>query len=431
MKKFKLLILLTSLLTSLFFSCTKNDDGDSGENVTPNILLIIADDLGKDALNGFSEGTIKAATPHLDSIRNSGLTFINFWVNPTCSPTRATIITGKYGYRTGVKTVGDALDPSETSLQKYISDQTNSKYATAIIGKWHLSEDNSTANPEAFGIDHYAGLIRGAVTDYYRWQLFEDGTNSLQTKYSTEVFTDLSIEWIQDQTKPWFLWLAYNAPHTPFHVPPDGTHQQGNLVPYTTGADAIPYYMASIESMDYHIGKLLDNISQEEKNNLIIIFIGDNGVPNQVAQSPYTSTTVKNTLYQGGINTPLFVAGKGVTRTGIDENLINGTDLFATIAELAGARSNQIHDSKSIKSVFSNTSKIRNFQYSEMTDGSEESWTIRNDRYKLLYSDMGTSEMYDLINDPYEKNNLLIGTLSNDAANAKVLLEAELLNIRK
>lgn len=401
------------------------------EDESPNLLLIIADDLGKDAISGFTEGSIKPNTPNIDAIRNNGITFSNVWVNPTCTPTRSSIITGKYGYSTNVKGAGDVLAQSETTLQQYINDQTNDKYATALIGKWHLSGSNANVNPENFGIDYYAGLIRGTVDDYYQWQLSESGTNSLQTNYITEKLTDLSIDWVHQQTKPWFLWLAYNAPHTPFHVPPSGTHSQGNLTDYTNASDPLPYYLAAIESMDYQIGRLLDNIPAAAKENLIIIFVGDNGTPNQVAQSPYTSSTVKNTLYQGGINTPMFISGKGVARTGVDHNLINGTDLFATIAEIAGINTPQIHDSKSFKSLLTQSTTIRNFQYSEMDDGADNKWTIRNDVFKLIVNANGNAEMYNLATDPYEQNNLLNGTLTPTEANAKMELETELLNIRQ
>ncbi|MEZ4920337.1 MAG: sulfatase-like hydrolase/transferase [Saprospiraceae bacterium] len=137
----------------------------------------------------------------------------------------------------------------EQSIQHYLRENTNEAYATALVGKWHLSGNDASVNPESFGIDYYAGLIRGAVDDYYQWQLTEDGTGSMQTGYCTEVFTDLSIDWIKAQSKPWFLWLAYNAPHTPFHVPPGNMHSQGNLPPYTNGLDPMPYYMAAIEAM--------------------------------------------------------------------------------------------------------------------------------------------------------------------------------------
>lgn len=413
-------------------SCSKDETVINSNNTdSPNILLIIADDLGKDAISGYLYGNIKPSTPHIDAIRNNGLLFNNFWVNPVCSPTRSSIITGKYGFHTGVKGAGDILNQSEVTIQKYISQNTNNKYASAIVGKWHLSGNNTNVNPEIFGIDYYAGLIRGAVDDYYQWQLTEDGVTKIQTSYATEVFTDLAINWINDQTKPWFLWLAYNAPHTPFHVPPSKMHNQGNLAAYSLGMAPIPYYMAAIEAMDYQIGRLLDNIAAEEKDNTIIIFIGDNGTPNQVSQSPYTSSTVKNTLYQGGINVPMFISGKGVSRLGTDNNLLNGTDLFSTIAEITGINIPIYIDSKSFKTLLSKSSTIRNYQYSELKDGTTDAWTIRNNKFKIIVNANGYQEMFDLENDPYEKNNLLNGTLSLSATSAKMELETELKNIRK
>jgi arylsulfatase B len=430
MKTLSISLMSIFLLVLFFSACYEEIDDPAPSDTLPNILLIIADDLGKDAINGFTEGSTKPRTPNIDAIRNSGITFNNLWVYPTCTPTRASIITGKYGYNTQVKAVGDVLSSSELSLQKYIGDNTDHAYATALVGKWHLSGNNTSFNPESFGIDYYAGLIRGSLDDYYQWQLSEDGTTRLQTEYSTEVFTDLSIQWVNEQSKPWFLWLAYNAPHTPFHVPPNNMHSQGSLAEYTIGADPIPYYMAAIEAMDFQIGKLLDSIPGEALDNTIIFFIGDNGTPNQVAQSPYTSTTVKNTLYQGGINTPMFVSGAGVARSGTDESLVTSSDLFATIAEIAGLSISQIHDSKSFKSLLTQPSTIRDFQYAEKKDGTDESWTIRNKRYKLIINPNGEDQMFDLDTDAYEKVNLLDGDLSTDELDAKSELEDELKSIR-
>ena len=396
----------------------------------PNILLIIADDLGKDAISGFNEGILKPNTPNIDAIRNNGISFSNFWVYPTCSPTRASIITGKYGYRTNVKTAGDELSSSEMTLQKHIRNQTSQQYASAVIGKWHLSGVSSSIDQEAFGLDYFAGIIRGAVEDYYQWSMNENGVNSTQTTYSSTVFTDLSINWINQQSKPWFLWLAYNAPHTPFHVPPSEMHSQGALPTYTPDKDPLPYYLAAIEAMDYQIGRLIESIPEEQKDNTIIIFLGDNGTPAVVAQSPYSSSTTKNTLYQGGINTPLFISGKGVSRTGIDSNLITGTDLFATISEIAGINSPKINDSKSFKSLFTQSTAIRNFQYAEMNNGLVDQWAIRKDRFKLFVDDNGNQELYDLENDPYETIDLWQGNLTTEALNAKNELEVELTNIR-
>ena len=131
MNKIKSVLLLSIVL--VIFSCSKDSNEDTSIEVpnteSPNILFIIADDLGKDAINGFSEGSIKTNKPNIDAIRNNGISFSNFWTNPTCTPTRASIITGKYGYRTDVKGVGDELSISETTLQEYISNQTNNEYA--------------------------------------------------------------------------------------------------------------------------------------------------------------------------------------------------------------------------------------------------------------------------------------------------------------
>jgi len=425
-------LLLIIIIFSLF-SCNKDEEIIIISNPlesTPNILFIIADDLGKDALNGFSEGSIKPNTPNIDSLRNSGLSFNNFWTYPTCSPTRASILTGKYGYRTGVKWAGDELDLSEMSLQKYISNQTDNDYASAIVGKWHLSGNNTAINPEFFGLDYYAGIIRGEPQSYFNWQLTEDGANSLETEYITKKITDLAKDWINQQNKPWFMWLAYNAPHTPFHVPPNEMHSQGNLPTFSNGMNETPYYMAAIEAMDFQIGELLDNIPLDERENTIIIFIGDNGSPNEVAQSPYTFFTAKGSLNQGGINTPMFISGKGVSRTGNDDNLIVSSDLFATISEIAGVSVNQIQDSKSFKSLFIQTARIREYQYSEKDDGINDLWTISNGDYKLIENRNGSKEFYSLNNDPYEQNNLLNGSLNTNETNAKTDLETELLNIR-
>lgn len=429
---FRLSLIILLFISLTFLTCSKDEDSTPDPTISdsPNILLIIADDMGKDATAGFAEGSIKPTTPNIDKIKDDGLTFNNLWVNPTCSPTRASIITGKYGYNTGVKWANDVLDPSEQILQKFIKEETNNAYSTAIIGKWHLSGENTTINPESFGMDYYAGLLSGGVQSYYQWQLTENGESNLETQYITKVFTDLSIDWINNQSKPWFLWLAYNAPHTPFHFPPVMMHSQGTLPSYTDGLDPMPYYMAAIETMDFQISRLLSEIPQEELDNTIIIFLGDNGTPNQVAQAPYSSSTVKGSLYQGGINAPMFISGKGVSRMGEDNSLICSSDLFSTIAELAGVDVTEIHDSKSFKALLSGTAVHRDFQYSESNNGIRDLWAISNGTYKLIVNANGDEELYDLANDPYEQNDLLLSALTPEAESAKMELEEELLNIR-
>lgn len=389
----------------------------------PNILLVIADDVSKDAIPNYSEGNSKANMPILQGLMNTGITFDNVWAYSVCSPTRASIITGKYGIKSGVIEVGDQINTTETSLQKYIGDNTNNAYSTAIIGKWHLSDDSNDAL--TMGVDYFAGILSGGVKDYYNWDLIENGTSSKNTEYATTKLTDLAINWTQNQTKPWFLWMAYNAPHTPFHLAPTNLHSQGNLPTDTASIDAnpLPYYLSALEAMDSEMGRFINSLSDAEKANTIIIFIGDNGTPAKVAQSPYNRRTVKGSLYQGGINVPMVVSGKGVSRMSAREDaLITSTDLYTTIGNIAGVSTSEIHNSISFSKIFMDENATqRDFAYSEK----EDAYTVRNATYKYIKFTNGIEELYKLSRDAYEGYNLIGTNLSAEATEAKNALIAE------
>ena len=403
---------LSFILCILLFSCSNSDDSstleDHLESGKPNILLIIADDMGLDATPGYNIGSLKPNMPTLQGLMTSGLKFNNLWSNPTCTPTRGTIITGKYGFRTNVTEVNDNLSTAEISLQKHL-DNTNSGYNHAVIGKWHLS--NSASHPVDMGLNYYAGVLGGGVPSYTNWPLNINGQTSNSTAYATTKFTDLAIDWIDGQSEPWFLWLAYNAAHTPFHLPPNNLHYQGNLPSDQASVDAnpLPYYLAMLEAMDTEMGRLISSMSEGEKENTIIIFIGDNGTPNEVAQE-YNSNRVKGSLYQGGINVPMIISGKNVTRVNDIENaLINTTDLFATISELAGNSTSEIHDSKSFKDLLSSSNtNTRAYVYAERGDnGATADYTIRNATHKYIYFNDGSERLYNLSTNPLENPNLL------------------------
>lgn len=394
----------------LVFSCSKDVDPEEDIDTSskPNILLIIADDMGLDASPGYSIGPIKPDMPALQNLIDNGIRFNNFWVNPTCTPTRSSIITGKYGFRTNVTKVGDELSTSEIALQKYLT-ENNTSYSNAVIGKWHLSTDAN--HPQNMGVDYYAGLLSGTPQSYTNWNFTTGGETNNSTEYTTTKFTDLSIDWVGNQTSPWFLWLAYNAPHTPFHLPPNDLHNQGSLPSDQASIDAnpMPYYMASLEAMDAEIERLLSSMSEEEKDNTIIIFIGDNGTPNQVAQE-YNSRRVKGSVYQGGINVPMIISGQGVNRINETEDaLINSTDLFATIASIAGVDVSKVNDSQNFKDLLSDkNSDSREFIYAEIGKSSGGSdYTLRNQTHKYIKFDNGDEALYDLSSNPLEQPNLL------------------------
>lgn len=403
--------LLIILCLFVLLSCRKSTEQTTETLVTnqANILLIIADDMGLDACPGYGIGDTKPNMPNLENMMQNGIRFNNVWSCPTCTPTRSNILTGKYGFRTGVSKVDDELSISETSIQEYIDTNSDTDYSQAVIGKWHLSRDAN--HPTNMEIDYYAGLLKGSVNSYWSWSLTENSETNTSTEYSTTKFTDMAIDWVRNQTQPWFLWLAYNAPHTPFHLPSNELHSQGALPndEASIAANPLPYYMAMLEAMDSEIGRLLNSMSQEEKDNTIIIFIGDNGSPAQVAQE-YNSHRVKGTVYQGGINVPMIISGKGVNRFNQTEDaLINTTDLFASMADIAGTGTSKINDSFSFKDLLSNANTgTRDYNYSEQGHTLGESdYTIRNNTHKYIRFADGSEALYNLSLNPLESPNLL------------------------
>lgn len=438
--KFIAFALITSALLALS-SCKKNNDGSVSTPSTttqPNILLIIADDMGLDATPNYNIGAAKPSMPVLEGLMREGITFDNAWANPVCSPTRASILTGKYGYRTGVLSVGgtNQIPVSETSIQKYLDDN-GTGYSSAVIGKWHLGGNlnGGNNNPANMGVKYYEGLITGAAPDYSNWTITKNGVQSNSTEYTTTKFTDLAVDWIDQQSQPWFLWLAYNAPHTPFHLPPNNLHDRDNLPTDQASIDANPqpYFFAMIEAMDAEIGRLLASLTEAERNNTVIIFIGDNGTSRQTIQAPFSRQGAKGTVYQGGIAVPMVVSGYGVNRKNEREAaLVNSPDLFAAIADIAGTGTTEIHDSKSIRPLFTQSqSDFREYLYQEYKSATLDYWTVRNTKYKLIEYINGDKEFYDLSADPFENSDLLTSTLNAEQTTAKQNLETEIARIRQ
>lgn len=207
-------------------------------------------------------------------------------------------------------------------------------------------------------------------------------------------------------------------------------HSQGALPQYTNSADPTPYYMAAIEAMDFQMNRLFNAIDPDELENTIIIFITDNGTPNQVVQAPYDTRGAKGRLYQGGINVPMVIAGNGVLRKGLENSLVTSTDLYSTIADIAGVAEPDINDSKSFKPLLRASSDHRTYQYTELGSGDEAQWTISDGVYKMIERSNGNMELYKLSADPYEETNLMRINLDMEASTALRLLQEELVRIR-
>jgi len=417
---FKRLAIITSILGLAFQSSTAQD--------TPNILLIISDDLGVDYSNGYHEGNgLMPTTPTLDELRSTGITFENAFAAPVCSPTRAAIMSGKYGNKTGVLTVPGHLELIHESIFKALENQTSGLYSDAVIGKWHLAEGNNLDHPQEHGVDYFSGVIGGGVQDYFSWNKVVNGVSSTSTQYITSELTDDAIDWINDQDNPWFLWLAETAPHSPYHTPPADLYTINNT------DNERRKYVAMIEALDHEIGRLLDNIPADDLENTVIIYIGDNGTPNNILRN-YPNRHGKGSVYQGGIRVPFLVSGAGVNRSGEREAaLVHVADIYATILEIAGADlPGGKFNSLSFKHLLDGTDgSTRDYNYSETLMNDTLVYAIRDNRYKLIdNTENFQQEFYDLLLDSLETNDLMGNITIGEVSAIKEDFELEALQIR-
>ena len=381
----------------------------------PNFLFIISDDQGLDASAQYSISQDLPTTPVIDSLAARGIVFDNAWATPSCTTTRGCIISGQHGVNNGVTTTPALLDTSTLTLQRHLANnQATQSYQSAVIGKWHLAggnTNNQQTHPNEVGVDYYAGNLTGALDSYNDWPLNINGVTSNETTYHTTKVTDLAIDWIEEQNNPWFMWLAYVSPHSPFHLPPEDLHTQtlsGNAADIQNNPR--PYYLAAIEAMDTEIGRLLDSLPAATLDNTMIIFMGDNGTPRAVIDTAaYNNTHGKSSLYEGGVRVPMVVAGFGVNRQNErDDALINTADLFPTVSEAAGIPIPDSVDGRSFMQRLSNaTASSREFNYSEFVGDIANGWTVRNDEMKLIVFADGSRELYNLIEDPREDINLI------------------------
>lgn len=390
----------------------------------PNILLIIADDMGLDASRCYFVGNKQAPMPTIEQLCEQGLVFDNAYAAPVCSPTRASIMTGQYGFRTGIggaipRNGGTGLSSDIVSLFDVMSE---TDYSSTLIGKWHLANSGQEyEHPDSLGVENYYGLLAGGTPSYFNWTAVENGKPVEVDGYTTSVFTDRAIDWIGEQQSPWFLWLAYNAPHTPFHLPPEELHSFDELPDDSSEIEEnpVPYYNAALEAMDTEIGRLLGSMSEETRNNTLIMFVGDNGTPGQVVSDLYRSRGAKGTVFEGGTHVPFVVSGPDIA-SGRTEALVNTTDFHATIAALAGALVERAA-AFDFSAVLQGDSGQREHVYvehfsCEPSKGPDRyGWALRDNTHKLVALDGHEPMLFDLTSDPFEATDLLAAPVSEAA----------------
>ena len=440
MKKYSFILLFSAGLS--LFSCTdKNIIHEGGGK--PNIILIMTDDQGIGDVGYMDNPYVK--TPVIDSLASNAIILTNFYVSPVCAPTRSSLLTGRYSVRTGIHDTyngGAIMATDEYTLAEVLSDNG---YITGMFGKWHLG-DNYPFRPSDQGFDvslyHKSGGIGqvGDIDNYFRFDssYFDPAlyfNNELvHTKgYCTDVFTKYAIEFInENKDKPFFLYLAFNAPHTPLQLPQEYLDMYRGIEKLVQSENDAKFFATKLNDQELESTKrvygMVSNIDDNigyiiktlENNNLdkntVIIFLTDNGP--QQNRYKYGLRGLKGSVYEGGIKVPAFIIypGKGV---GNINHTLAHIDILPTILELS-------------KIDFVQGNKIDGISFAPLLDGREVdtfqfrpliyNWqrgfpepyrniAVRKGDYKLVGNISSTDppskfELFNISNDPYEKEDI-------------------------
>lgn len=324
----------------------------------PNIVLVLADDLGIGDLPAF--GATDMETPHLDRLASEGVRFTGAYANgPECTPSRTAILTGRHPQRPGglecpvgtgnVGRYDDAIrlrEANELGLPARMAvlapGLKAAGYATAIVGKWHLGYEPKF-NPLDQGFDRFFGILGGNV-DYYRHvelsdlPVFLEGRDPVaRDGYMTDLFRDEAVAFVRDRDreKPFFLFLSLTAPHFPFQPPGAADEPMPSREEWTRGTRE--NYVKMIESMDEAVGALMESLDENEAGrNTLVVFASDHGAMPPGSNAPYRD--YKETLFEGGIRTPVLARWPGRLPAGrSDDRPWMLMDLAASFLALADA----------------------------------------------------------------------------------------------
>ena len=390
----------------------------------PNIVYIVADDLGwKDV--GFHGSDI--ATPNIDKLARDGARLEQFYAQPMCTPTRAALMTGRYPFRYGLQTAvilsghTYGLPTDERLLPQALKE---AGYETAIVGKWHLGHADRKYWPNQRGFDHqYGPLIgeidyfthkQGGVLDWYR-----NNRAIVEPGYSTTLIGNEAAKLIErhDAKVPLYLYLTFNAPHTPYQVP------EANLARYKHIADpSRRAYAAMVTALDEQIGRVIDALDRKGmRNDTLIVFQSDNGgtsnpmfagegdvskIKIPVDNGPYRDG--KGSLYEGGTRVVAVANWPGHIRPGTVDAMIHVVDMFPTVATLAGARLDKGKPLDGLD-VWKTISEGAPSPRTEIVYNVEPLRAgIRDGDWKLVWRTPlpEAIELFNIAQDPYEKSNV-------------------------
>lgn len=393
----------------------------AGSNSRPNVLLIITDDQGYGDLGCHGNTILK--TPHLDALYRDSVRFTQFCASPVCSPTRASLMTGRYAYRTGVVDTyagRSMMDPKEITLAQLLQ---AAGYRTGIFGKWHLG-DAYPLRPMDRGFDmslvHFGGgIAQPSDPEFFERQdtyfnpvLQKNGIPTKTTGYCTDIFTDAALEFMGNPSPaPFFAYVAYNAPHTPLQVPKEYTkpYRDAGLKP------ELADFYGLITNLDENIGRLLTFLEKTgQYESTIVIFLTDNGGQSLGDNGRYNAGMRgwKGTVYEGGIRVPFFIRWPSAFSGGRDiDYLAAPIDITPTLVEMCTVTPgiDLSFDGRSLYPLLKNSGTQtpwpdRNI-FIQWHRGDVpkpfKNCAVRGQRWKLINGE----ELYDLSADPGETRN--------------------------
>lgn len=416
----KQLIRFTLLILTATFYCSCNQ---SQEPQKPNVIVILADDLGYAGLSCFGGKGI--STPHLDKLAEGGVKCTNFYANSTvCSPTRVALLSGRYQQRVGldhiyfhcVDSVGfdPVTNPSLPVIMK------NAGYKTGVFGKWHLGSGEAF-QPKAHGFDQFVGFLDGNIDFISKHNTesevdwFVNHEPSDQKGYVTELLNQAVVDFIEkEHDNPFFIYLPEAAIHVPLQAPDDPPLRTDEFYTYKVDHhfpkdEYMRRYSGMIESMDNGIGMIMEALRKYNlEENTLIIFTSDNGgektgmIHGQVNGDHRGH---KGQLYEGGIKVPGLFYWKGTLSSQINSHNMLTMDLLPTILDFTNIENTHTHqpDGISLKQTLLNNTPIEQRDLFWMHN---ERIAMQRGQLKLLWLNSGI-ELYDLENDPLESNNLI------------------------
>ena len=392
---------------------------------SPNVLLILADDHGYGDISAHNGPSIQ--TPSIDRIATEGMRFTRFYANSSvCSPSRASLMTGRYPDRVGVP--GVIRTHPEDSWGYFRQDAVTlpsvlkqKDYHTALIGKWHLGLEPEN-HPCRRGFDRFHGFLGDMMDDYYTHlrhdiNYMRHGFDTIDPQeHATDLFTEWSVDFIRAQaqsSQPFFLYLAYNAPHTPIQPPDDWVERVREREPDISPQRA--KYIALVEHMDAGIGRVLDTLVETDQlSNTLVIYTSDNGGSIDVGAHNGPLRGQKGEMYEGGIRVPACAMWPGHVPEGhVTDQVALLMDLFPTVCEVAGAPIAHEIEGRSIWQTLQ--AEQQDFSdrilYWLRREGGQRflgqcQHAVRRGNTKLLHnSPFEALELYDLSDDPLETTN--------------------------